>query len=184
MLPTITLNTNTGDIYDHYIVNSGTWRYVKGVKGFRFHLVWCRHVLENSLVLKKNLNKYVITIWPSNGPLDIYLRKMTFYTPTKTCREAGCASPKLKITEMSNSEQMMEPGCVQTIKHIQRQRGTMGTWTTWMALKGPMRSESGSQNTVHSASQPETAFRWEKQGCGEEISGGRQTGTARVRATP
>lgn len=66
-------------------------------------------ILETSLVLKKKLNKYVITIWPSNCPPGIYRREMTFYIYTKTCREAVCYSPKLKTREISNSEQMMEP---------------------------------------------------------------------------
>lgn len=154
MLLTVILNTNTGNIYDHYIANSGMWRYVKGVKGFRFHLVWCRHSGKQFSVKKKELNKYVITIWPSNGPLGIYLREMTFYTPTKTCREAGCASPKLKITEMSNSKQMTEPGVRTDHKTLPRGREAwaMGTWITWTALKDTMWSESGLLNTVHSTS--------------------------------
>lgn len=127
MLPTVTLHTNTGDIYDHYIVNSGMWRDVKGVKSFRFHLVWCRRSGKQFSVIKKNLNKYVITIWPSNGPLGIYHREMIFYTHTKTCREAGCDSPKLKITEMSNGEQVMEPG-VRTERKTLPEAERNGLW--------------------------------------------------------
>lgn len=56
-------------------------------------------------------------------PWAFISEKMTFYTPTKTFREAGCASPKLKITEMSNSEQMMEPrACTDHKAHPEAER--------------------------------------------------------------